>query len=46
MKALSARLSTLDVNTSEGFKWRSDMIRSGFRKNPVGGGVEGPRKEV
>lgn len=39
VKALSARVSTLDVNTSKGFKWRSDMVRSGFRKSPVGGRV-------
>lgn len=30
MKALSARLSISDVNSSKGFRWGSDMIRSGF----------------
>lgn len=41
MKPLSARPSTLDVNSSKGVKWGSALISSGF-ESPVRGRVEGP----
>lgn len=44
VKALSARPSTLDLNSSKGFKWASSDL--GFRESPAEGRVEVPRKEA